>query len=68
MDVTAFYSNFPVKEGIHTVLNLLEEHEEDIDMLGLERRDIQYLLDFVLNNSYCSLERISINKNGCDDG
>ena len=53
MDVTALYSNIPVEEGIRTILRLLEDHEDDIDTLGFELNNIQYLLRFVLSNSYC---------------
>ena len=35
------------------VLKLLEDHEDDIDTLSLGLSDIQHLLQFVLNNSYC---------------
>ena len=53
MDVTALYSNIPVEEGICTVLRLLEDHEDDIDILGFGLNDIEHLLHFVLSNSYC---------------
>ena len=53
MDVTALYSNIPVEKGICTVLRLLEDHEDDIDILGFGLRDIEHLLHFVLSNSYC---------------
>ena len=31
----------------------MEDHEDDIDTLAFEQSDIQHLLEFVLNNSYC---------------
>ena len=36
MDVTALYSNIPIEEGIQAALKLVEEHQDDIDTIGIE--------------------------------
>ena len=52
MDVVALYPSIPVEDGVIAVMEKLDKHEDDIDLLGLAREDIRTLLCFVLNNNY----------------
>ena len=51
MDVTALYSNIPIKEGIRTALDLVEERQDDVDTIGFELDELENLLRFVLKNN-----------------
>ena len=47
MDVSALYSSIPVEEGIHYAMDLLESHEEEVNMFGLYIQDVRELLQFI---------------------
>ena len=51
MDVAALYSNIPIKEGIQTALDLMKEHQDEIDIIGFKLDELENLLRFVLTNS-----------------
>ena len=38
LDVVALYPAIPIADGLAAVMEKLEEHEDDIDMLGISRR------------------------------
>ena len=52
LDVVSLYSNIPVDEGIDAVMELLEQHREDVDMFFLSLPDARQLLTFVLQSNY----------------
>ena len=52
MDVVALYPSIPIDDGVAAVLKKITEHEEEIDLLGLSKEDIQRLLKLVLENNY----------------
>lgn len=51
MDIAALYSNIPIEEGIQTALDLVKEHQDEIDTIGFELRELENLLRFVLKNN-----------------
>ena len=51
MDVAALYSNIPIEEGIQTALDLVKEHQDEIDTIGFELDELENLLCFVLTNN-----------------
>lgn len=52
MDVVALYPSIPIEDGISAVVEMLRQHEEDIDTAGLSVEDIQSLLELTLHNNY----------------
>ena len=52
MDVVALYPSIPIDDGIQAVLELLVEHEEEVDLLGLSVPEVGHLLTLILNNNY----------------
>lgn len=69
MDVTALYSNIPIKEGIQTALDLVEEHQDDVDTIGFELDELENLLRFVLkNNCFRFRKDFYRQKNGRSNG
>ena len=52
LDVTNLYGNIPIDEAVQTVMNLLQEHRESIDLFGLTWTDVEPLLNHCLTNSY----------------
>ena len=51
MVVVALYPSIPVEDGISAVVEMLEQHETEIDTAGLSLCDIQSLLEIVLYNN-----------------
>ena len=51
LDVVGLYSNIPIADAIEAATTLLEEHREDVDMLGLSVKDVQDTLQFILTNN-----------------
>ena len=52
LDVTNLYGNIPVDEAVQTVMNLLQEHRETINLFDLSWTDVEPLLRHCLTNSY----------------
>ena len=52
LDVTNLYGNIPIDEAVQTVMNLLQEHREAINLFGLAWGDVEPLLHHCLTNSY----------------
>ena len=51
-DVTSLYTNINVAASVQDLVDMAEEHWEELDTWGLELVDIQKLLEFVLCNPY----------------
>ncbi|XP_065175138.1 uncharacterized protein LOC135805071 [Sycon ciliatum] len=51
-DVVGLYSNIPIDESISAAITKLEQHKDDVDMLGLTVADVQLMLQYVLSNNY----------------
>eukprot|EP00117_Sycon_ciliatum_P011468 scpid86170/ scgid4830/ len=51
LDVVSLYSNIPIADIIEVTTRLLEEHREDVHMLGLSVKDVQDALQFILTNN-----------------
>ena len=45
-------SNIPIDESISAAITKLEQHKDDVDMLGLTVADVQLMLQYVLSNNY----------------
>ena len=52
LDVTNLYGNIPIDEAVQTVMNLLQEHRDSINLFGLCWTDVEPLLAHCLTNSY----------------
>ena len=54
LDVTNLYGNIrvPTDEAVQTVMNLLQEHRDSINLFGLSWTDVEPLLNHCLSNSY----------------
>ena len=52
LDVVAWYSNIPIAESISAVMEMLEEHEAEVDMFGLSLHDVRELLGFLLESNF----------------
>ena len=52
MDVVGLYPSIPMQNGITAVVEKLNKHKKEIDLLGLEVEDIERLTRFVLTNNY----------------
>ena len=52
MDVVALYPSIPIEDGISAAMKKLEQHEKDVDTLGISLEDIKSLLELVLANNY----------------
>ena len=52
LDVTNLYGSIPIDEAVQTVINLLQEHRESVNLYGLSWRDVEPLLSHCLTNSY----------------
>ena len=52
LDVVSLYSNIPNEESINAAIELLEEHEESVDMFALSLSDIREMLMFVLESNF----------------
>eukprot|EP00116_Pleurobrachia_bachei_P002696 sb/3462958/ len=53
-DVTSLYTNINVTASVQDLVDMAEEHWEELDTWGLELVDIHEMLDFVLCNPYFS--------------
>ena len=51
LDVVSLYSNIPIDESVEVAVAKLEEHQDEVDMLGLEVDDVRQLLSYVLSNN-----------------
>ena len=51
-DVVGLYSNIPIDESISAAITKLEQHKDDVVMLGLTVADVQLILQYVLSNNY----------------
>ena len=52
MDVVGLYPSIPITEGIQVVIETLQDHAHEIDMLGLSVNSIENLLQYVLTSNY----------------
>ena len=52
LDVVSLYSNIPIQESIDAAIELLEEHEESVDMFALSLSEIREMLMFVLESNF----------------
>ena len=52
LDVVALYPSIPIADGIAAVMKKLDDHTDEIDLLGLSANDMEHLLYFVLENNY----------------
>ena len=56
MDVVALYPSIPINDGIAAVLQKLEEHQDEIDMVGLSLQEVERILQLILNNNYFTFD------------
>ena len=56
MDVVALYPSIPLNDGIATVLQKLEEHQDEIDMFGLSLQEVERILQLIWNNNYFTFD------------
>ena len=52
MDVVGLYPSIPIEEGVNAVSDVLEQHHNRVDMLGLSVTQVRTLLKFVLSHNY----------------
>ena len=52
LDVVAWYSNIPIAESISAAMEMLGEHEAEVDMFGLSLHDVRELLGFLLESNF----------------
>ena len=52
MDVVGLYRSIPIDEGVEAVMEILQTHQADINMFGLDITSIRELLSFVLKSNY----------------
>ena len=52
LDVVGLYANIPIDESIDAVIELLDAHQQQVDMFELSLSDVRQLLEFVLNSNY----------------
>ena len=52
LDVTNLYGNIPIDEAVQTVMDLLLEHKDSINLFDLSWTDVEPLLNHCLSNSY----------------
>ena len=52
MDVVEVYTSIPINEGVDAVMEVLQTHQVDINMFGLDITSIRELLQFVLKSNY----------------
>ena len=55
-DVVTLYPSIPIEDGMSAVREMLQQHGEEIDMLGLTCDEIIRLIRFVLKNNYFRFE------------
>ena len=55
MDVVVVYTSIPINEGVEAVMEILQTHQVDINIFGLDITSIRELLPFVLKSSYFRL-------------
>ena len=51
LDVVGLYANIPIDESIDTVIELLDAHQQQVDMFELSLSDVRQLLESDLNTS-----------------
>ena len=52
MDVVGLYPSIPIEEGVNAVSDVLEQHYNRVDMLGLSVTQVRTLLKFVLGHNF----------------
>ena len=52
LDVASLYSNIPIVESVDVAMELLAEHQHEVDMFYLTIPDVRQLLKFVLTSNY----------------
>ena len=52
LDVSNLYGNIPIDEAVQTVMNLLQEHRDTVNLFGLAWTDVEPLLHHCLSNSF----------------
>ena len=55
-DVNALYTNLNIEGCITSVMDMIYEHEDSIDMMNISRPELQYTLEFILSNSFFSFD------------
>ena len=53
-DATALYTNLNIQGCIDSVIEMLDEFQEEVDMMGLTMVEVHMILEFILSNSYFS--------------
>ena len=56
MDVVEVYPSIPIDEGVDAVMEILQTHQVDNNMFGLDITSLRELLPFVLNSNYYRFE------------
>ena len=52
IDVVSLHGNIPITEAIDATINLLEHHNDSVEMFGLETSSIRKLLEHCLTNNF----------------
>ena len=55
-DVNALYTNLSIEECITSVMDMIYEYQDCIDMMNISRPELQYMLEFILSNSFFSFD------------
>ena len=55
-DVNALYTNLNIEGCIRSVMDMINEFKDSIDMMGLSIVELQTMLEFILSNSFFSFD------------
>ena len=55
-DVNALYTNLNIEGCITSVMDMIYEYQDRIDMMNISRPELQYMLEFILSNSFFSFD------------
>ena len=55
-DVNALYTNLNIEGCIISVMDMIYEYQDCIDMMNISRPELQYMLEFILSNSFFSFD------------
>ena len=53
-DVNALYTNLNIQGCVSSVIEMLDEFQEEVDIMGLTLVEVQTILEFILSNSFFS--------------
>ena len=55
-DINALYTNLNIEGCIASVMDMIYEFQDSIDMMNISRPELQYMLEFILSNSFFSFD------------